>query len=383
MNFYQKLTAFGDFSKITCDDHYAVVPQDWRIIVTDIEGSTRAIEEGRYRDVNTLGAAAIIAVNNQLGDGSFPFVFGGDGATMIIPPESVEAVRPPLAALRALARDRFQLSLRVGIVPVSELQEASVEVAKLAIAGKRTLAAFRGGGLAMAEDMVKQGDGRYDLPQPADDSASDADLSGLSCRWLPIPPSRDYAMSLMVKSRTGASAYQNVLSAISELYDGELEQANPIHTQSARYRTIRQCLADEQRYHSRLWSPKFACRAFGIIVSVMIFKHGLPGFFNARKYALSLGRHSDYRKFDDMLRMVIDCSETQAGKIRSLLESMHDQGEIDFGIHLASESLMTCFFQGPDEGQHVHFIDGGDGGYVMAAKQMKKQMSARGIQWEA
>ena len=181
----------------------------------------------------------------------------------------------------------------------------------------------------------------------------------------------------MMKSRSGNGIYQSILSEIAHLYDGDLTRADPVNITGARYRSIRQCLKDEVRYHPSLWSFSFAKRFVEILGAVLIFKHGVPGPFNAEKYANSMGRHSDYRKFDDMLRMVIDCSKAQAEKLQSLLESLHQQGEIDYGVHLANETLMTCFFHGPGEGQHIHFVDGADGGYVMAAKQLKNQISAR------
>jgi hypothetical protein len=31
------------------------------------------------------------------------------------------------------------------------------------------------------------------------------------------------------------------------------------------------------------------------------------------------------------------------------------------------------------DGEHIHFIDGGDGGYAMAAKQMKAQSKAAAV----
>jgi len=34
---------------------------------------------------------------------------------------------------------------------------------------------------------------------------------------------------------------------------------------------------------------------------------------------------------------------------------------------------MTCFVEGLQPGQHVHFIDGSGGGYAMAAKRLKAQ----------
>ena len=45
-------------------------------------------------------------------------------------------------------------------------------------------------------------------------------------------------------------------------------------------------------------------------------------------------------------------------------------------LRLASQALMTCFVYGLDEGEHVHFVDGGGGGYALAAKQFKAQHKA-------
>ena len=39
----------------------------------------------------------------------------------------------------------------------------------------------------------------------------------------------------------------------------------------------------------------------------------------------------------------------------------------------SKEALMTCLVF-DRQNQHVHFIDGGDGGYALAAKELKKRM---------
>jgi hypothetical protein len=94
------------------------------------------------------------------------------------------------------------------------------------------------------------------------------------------------------------------------------------------------------------------------------------GGFNGRAYARALPSHSDYRKFADSLRMVVDCSVRSDG-IEKLLTFARDRGAIDFGLHRASSALMTCFVSNTDDGGHVHFIDGADGGYTLAAQQLK------------
>jgi hypothetical protein len=38
---------------------------------------------------------------------------------------------------------------------------------------------------------------------------------------------------------------------------------------------------------------------------------------------------------------------------------------------------MTCLVTSESEGLHVHFVDGGSGGYTSAAKQLKAARAAR------
>ena len=102
--FFKELTSFSDFALFSKDDHYQPVPDDWWVIITDVKGSTQAVREGRYRDVNTLGAATIVAATRAALTRDFPFVFGGDGATLLVPPEYAEEVKARLLGLKALAR---------------------------------------------------------------------------------------------------------------------------------------------------------------------------------------------------------------------------------------------------------------------------------------
>ncbi len=80
-NFFHELEHFSDFNDLTKDEHFVKAPSDWKVIVADIKESTKAIEAGRYKDVNTLGAACIVAAQNAMNKADFPYVFGGDGAS--------------------------------------------------------------------------------------------------------------------------------------------------------------------------------------------------------------------------------------------------------------------------------------------------------------
>src|ERR1019366_9895605 len=108
------------------------------------------------------------------------------------------------------------------------------------------------------------------------------------------------------------------------------------------YQSVWQNLKSERRYHPSVFSPEFLARAAGIIISVLIFKWKVPlGSFDAKKYAESMSGHSDFRKFDDIFRMVVDCSAEQAASIRTLLEELHAKGEICYGLHQSAAALMT------------------------------------------
>lgn len=116
VNFYRDLTPFTSFNDLVEDRYFKPVPADWTVFVTDIAGSTKAIEAGRYKDVNTLGASCIVAAQNAMGREPFPYVFGGDGATLLVPAAAAAKVGAALSGVRRMARENFGMTLRVGSV---------------------------------------------------------------------------------------------------------------------------------------------------------------------------------------------------------------------------------------------------------------------------
>jgi len=82
---------------------------------------------------------------------------------------------------------------------------------------------------------------------------------------------------------------------------------------------------------------------------------------------------SDYKKFDDVLRLVIASTVQQRDELLDYLEEQYQKGKLVYGFHLSDRSLMTCLvFE--RNGQQVHFIDGADGGYAYAAKALKQRL---------
>ncbi len=223
-NFYQNLKAFKNFREVTSSEIYQKFPSDWVVVLTDVRGSTQAIKEGRYRDVNLMGSACITTVLNVCGRTHIPFIFGGDGATVVVPPEQLEIVKTALLSTRRLSREQFKLDLRVGCVPILDIEAAgkSVLVAKDEIAEGNFLAVFSGGGLSLAETWVKNGapNGKDYLLGDKDESEVPR-LEGLSCRWSPMKSSNGKILSLLVMARgeDAEKTYGEIIDHFSGLFE--------------------------------------------------------------------------------------------------------------------------------------------------------------------
>ncbi|TMG82520.1 MAG: DUF3095 domain-containing protein, partial [Betaproteobacteria bacterium] len=148
VNFYHDLPVLESFTEAIETDRHAPVPGDWWIAIADVMGSTKAIEAGAYKKVNTVGVACIAAVVNVDRSVDMPFVFGGDGATFAVPGALRERAIPALREAQRLSRESFDLLLRVGLVRVSDLldQGLSVRLAKVRLSPNVTQPTFSGRG---------------------------------------------------------------------------------------------------------------------------------------------------------------------------------------------------------------------------------------------
>ena len=102
---------FHRFEGVTEIGNYAPLPDGWWLAVADIVDSTGAIDAGRYKDVNMAGASVISGVLNALGRDDLPFVFGGDGALVALPPSGAAAATQALASTRRWTLEQLGLSM--------------------------------------------------------------------------------------------------------------------------------------------------------------------------------------------------------------------------------------------------------------------------------
>ena len=93
------------------------------------------------------------------------------------------------------------------------------------------------------------------------------------------------------------------------------------------------------------------------------------GGFDAALYAADVVANADFRKFDDGLRMTLDCTPAFVDALEARLAEAGDFA--NWGLFRQKAAQLTCFVPSITERGHVHFVDGADGGYAMAATAMK------------
>jgi len=95
------------------------------------------------------------------------------------------------------------------------------------------------------------------------------------------------------------------------------------------------------------------------------------GGFVPKTYVQQVVENSDFRKYDDGLRMILDCTPELEAALTLRLAAAASSGIARYGLHRQDAAMMTCFTPSALRSDHVHFIDGARGGYASAATALK------------
>jgi len=381
-SFYADLAVFTDFEEITDLGRYSRLPDDWTLLVSDVVDSTSAIADGRYKTVNMVGAATITAVLNVSKGIQLPYAFGGDGGLIAVPPALLADASRELARLKNASSRMFGLNLRAAAIPVADLRAAGAEtlVRKYALSKGNDLAMFAGAGPRTAERWLKADDtGRRYALQPGGDEEA-PNLDGLSCRWEPLKTRNGTMLTIIAQplEKDAGRELHDLTGAIRQVLGGPVSDHAPVHDSTMRYRFPPSGLALEIAAVGKrsalsgrtLWIwftalMQYFCERFGVTI----------GGYHRSAYRKEIQANTDFRKYDGALRMVLDITGEQAAEIRALLQRKHAEGRLVYGVWQANEALMTCLLFSLADSHHVHFVDGADGGYAMAALDLKRRMA--------
>jgi Protein of unknown function (DUF3095) len=357
---------------------YTPLPDDWTVGIADVVQSTKAIAEKRYKAVNMAGAAVIASLTNALGGREFPFVFGGDGASFAVSPRDAEIARGALAATAAWAGSELGLTLRVALIPLAAVraQGVDVRVARYAPSENLSYAMFSGGGLAWADGAVKRGEFAVAPAPPGGGPESWPDLTGLSCRFEEFRAAQGVILSLIVLPMPGADplAFRALTEEIVALAEASPDAGRPVPALGPKLGWPPQGMALETHTAPGGRLQRRAAVLVRTLLYFLIMRAGRPiGPFVPARYMRQLVENSDYRKYDDGLRMILDCTPELADALEQRLAAA--TGITRYGLFRQDAAMMTCFTPSPLRSDHVHFVDGARGGYAAAATAMKAAIS--------
>lgn len=378
--FYTKLPNHQQSAKelLSQMEVFQRIPKDWYIVVTDIKGSTAAVESGYSELVNLIASGSIIAALNIASkyEIDIPFFFGGDGATLLVPSVLLGETMEALSLHKENIKKEFAINLRVGNRSVSYVYENNQElkIAKARVNTLHTIPIVLGNGLHFAENAIKSNDKELSV---ADPSKASLDLNGMECRWNKIPPpeNSNEVVTLLVDAlieSEQASVFQNVLEKTDELY-GSLTHRNPISIPKLKLNF------DYKRIKTEL---KASNQKLGIINFLKVWVMGVIGKYyylpnsKGKAYLNELIQLSDILVIDGRINMVISGTTKQRQLLIDYLDGLEKDKRIIYGIHVSNESIMSCYVRDRNA-KHIHFVDGGSSGYTRAAKVLKEKIKHR------
>ncbi len=386
-NFYDDLPVVSNFTFISDPSIYSPLPDDWLLAVSDVKNSTELIRAGRYKEVNLVGASSIMALLNIDRTVALPFIFGGDGAVVCIPPSFAAKARQSLAATRLMAKDSFGIELRVGIVPISYIraQGFDVRVARCIMSGTYVQPVFEGGGIHFAEECLKDPHADEQFGIDTEYITTAADFSGLECRWNNVPSRHGEIVSVIVQAvgkqeNERNDLYREVLERIETIY-GNDSQCHPVREELLTMSLRGKELMGESRirsfakgwfYRIRYW---FIVR-WGVIAGKYLMGNNVrTASTDWGAYKRTLVANTDFKKFDDKLRFTVSGNAEQRVQLTEYLDQCLQERRAVYGMHSADCALVTCLIFNYNE-SHVHLVDSVNGGYANAARQLKERMAS-------
>lgn len=378
--FYSRLPANHiSLGELLTEDHlFYNVPESWHVVITDIRNSTGAVAGGMHETVNLIATGSIVSVLNIAFKAGItvPFFFGGDGATFIVPSSIAAAAMRALAVFRKNTNDNFGLDLRIGTVAVSEIYEKGFElkISKLKVSGAFSIPVVLGDGLYCAEKLVKSAHYRFGYePTPEDE----LDLSGMQCRWDKIgpPEMNQEVVTLLVAAPAGkkqAALFAKVMGHVDGIY-GPFPRRQPISVPRLIWKTT------FKKMEMEMLVRKGRANILGLAASWVAWLSGYVYFRTSqgRSYLNSLVEMSDTLVIDGKINTVITGTPQQRQQLQDALDRMEAAQEIHYGLHVSSESVMSCYVHDLKDG-HIHFVDGAEGGYTKAAGMLKQKLRNTG-----
>ena len=229
-------------------------------------------------------------------------------------------------------------------------------------------------GLVVEVLVIPQGqDDAEEHVNDAEDDGDPPDLTGLSCRWTPIKAARGSMVSLVLRCADHRQIHAD-LARLAGLATLNALQPTSLDARWPPKGLVREAKARRGRKPLVLM---IAITALITFVAYIFVKYRIPaGKFDPNRYIKEVTEGAvDFARADESLCVVFDCPQDRIPLLEEYLESRAQRGDLKYGMHLSDHAVMTCLVVSTDAGQHVHFVDGGDGGYTQAATKLKAKLA--------
>jgi hypothetical protein len=251
---------------------------------------------------------------------------------------------------------------------------ATVKISKVQLSLGFPKAVIIGNGLKFAEQQIKKGSqNRQDV-----NTTETLNMTGLECRWDKVKPPSDeneivcYLIEALHQEKQ-ADVYRNVLRKIDEIY-GNLESRSPLSPNRLKLLLSLQKAQKEMLVKHGRWKIEYLIGSFfKTFLGLFYFGNNLKfGDIRGKEYLLQLIANADTLTIDGRINTIISGVQKKRKQFLEYLAQQEAEGLLIYGHHISKESIMTCYIENMDS-NHIHFVDGSDGGYTQASKEFKSK----------
>ncbi len=356
------------------EDHtiFNKVPEEWNIIVTDVENSTKVVKAGNHQLVNLAATGTIVACLNIARENNvmIPFFFGGDGATILVPDEILEECLHALVLHQENCKTNFDFFLRVDSCKVDDMYQkgATLSISKVKLNDLHIIPVILGDALQMAEDYIKSLNRKI---QP-DAIPYNLNLKGMECKWDKIDPpvSHNEILTLIIIAQTvdlQSAVYSEVLTRMELIY-GDVKKRHPITLEKLKMINSLSQLKNEVivKFSKLKWKEVLSS-----VSRSLMARWYLKNNDKGRNYLKELPQLTESLMLDGTINTVISGTARQRELLLTELDSMKEKGMLRYGYFTSKTSVLSCYVTAMDN-YHIHFLDGDQGGYTQAAQILKR-----------
>ena len=380
-NFYKDLSPINlPLAEVFKAEYFTDIPGSWFAIIADVKNSTAAVNAGKHNDVNLVAASSLVVCLNiaKAAKIEIPFFFTGDGGTVFVPAIILPEVLQGLRTHNENSMQNFQLQIHFGCISLTSIKEAgySIQICKVQVGKNFTKAVIIGNALKYAEQVIKESTNNEDLTETTDTLLN---MDGLECRWdkIKAPGEMNEIVCYLIEAndhKKQVTIYGNVLQKMDEIFGG-LDKRNPLSIDRLKLMLSVNKLKKEMLVRFGKWKKNYFTAAFlRTFIGQLYFRFNWRiNNLRGQQYLEQVITNADTLTIDGRINTIISSSMEKRIKFVEFLNAEEKAGNLIFGHFISRESVMTCYIENRDE-KHIHFVDGADGGYTEASKELKNKL---------